>query len=411
MGRPVSRPPQDPGDPVVIWGAGAMGGSIGAWLHRAGREVLLVDRDAAHVEAIRRDGLRITGPVDAFTQRVPAVTPDDLAGRGVRVAGEATATGGTASAGGAVATGGAAATEDATAAGGLAPPFRAVLLAVKAHHTDEAVRQLAPHLAADGYVVSVQNGLNERAIADVIGQERTVGCFVNFGADVTEPGVVMRGNRGAVVVGELDGKETPRIRAVHELFRLFEPDAVLTDDIHGYLWGKLAYGAILFATALTDASIADVLDSARHRPVLAALAREVTAVARALGVRSRGFDGFDPTPFVEPGRDAPPPPRAETADAPATGEVDPTTAATFDALVRFNRASAKSHSGVWRDLAVRKRRTEVDAQIAPIADLGSEAGVATPLVRRLVELIHDVEQGRREQSWETLDALAPDRLG
>ena len=79
--------------------------------------------------------------------------------------------------------------------------------------------------------------------------------------------------------------------------------------------------------------------------------------------------------------------------------------ASLDRLVTFNRSSAKSHSGVWRDLAVRKRKTEVDAQIAVIAELGLDAGVATPRVSRLVELVHDVEEARRPQSWETLAAL------
>jgi 2-dehydropantoate 2-reductase len=332
-------------DPVTVWGAGAMGGSIGAWLKRAGRDVRFVDADAAHVSAIQEQGLRITGPVDAFTVRAPAALPAEVQ-----------------------------------------PGLATVLLAVKAHHTDNALDDLAPLLATDGFIVSVQNGLNERTIAARVGEARTVGCFVNFGADVMEPGVIQRGNRGAVVVGELDGARTGRIEAVHELLRLFEPEAVLTDNIWGYLWGKLAYGSLLFATALADASIADVLASERHRPMLIELGREVMRVARARGVRPEGFDGFDPAAFA---------PEASTRDATAS----------LDRLVGFNRKSAKSHSGVWRDLAVRKRKTEVDAQIAPIAALGTEAGVDTPLVRRLVELIHDVEEGRRPQAWETVDAL------
>lgn len=331
--------------PLVIWGAGAMGGSIGAWLLRAGHDVVFVDADAAHLAAIRERGLRITGPVDDFVVQADCFAPEEMG-----------------------------------------PGLGAVLLCVKAHHTVGAMGQIAPLLAPDGFVVSVQNGLNERAIAAAVGEERTVGCFVNFGADVVEPGVVMRGNRGAVVVGELDGSQTGRIQAVHRLFRHFEPDAVLTDNIHGYLWGKLAYGALLFATALAEASIADVLASAPHRSTLVALAREVVAVTRAHGIRPEPFDGFDPRAF-EPGG----------ADAVALESLD--------RLVAFNRASAKSHSGVWRDLAVRKRKTEVDAQIAPVAELGAEVGVATPLTRRLVELIHDVEEGRRSQGWDTLGAL------
>lgn len=332
-------------DLTVIWGAGAMGGSIGAWLVRAYQPVLLVDSDRAHCMAIAEHGLRITGPVAEFGVDVGCILPEQVE-----------------------------------------PGLETVLLAVKAHHTEAAMEVITPLLADDGFVVSVQNGLNERVIARYVGEERTVGCFVNFGADVMEPGLIQRGNRGAVVVGELDGAMTPRIRRVHKLLSLFEPDAVLTDNIWGYLWGKLAYGALLFATALADASIADVLASEKHRPVLIELAREVMRVAHARDVRPEGFDGFNPRAF-----------------GPTALDVDAMTS--LDRLVDFNRASAKSHSGVWRDLAVRKRKTEVDAQIAPIAELGAEAGVDTPLVRRLVALIHDVEEGRRPQGWETLDAL------
>jgi 2-dehydropantoate 2-reductase len=82
------------------------------------------------------------------------------------------------------------------------------------------------------------------------------------------------------------------------------------------------------------------------------------------------------------------------------------TRASIAAMVRHNRASAKSHSGIWRDIAVRKRKTEIDAQIAIIARIAREAGVKTPLIERLVDLIHDVEDGRRPQDWSTLDALA-----
>jgi len=80
-------------------------------------------------------------------------------------------------------------------------------------------------------------------------------------------------------------------------------------------------------------------------------------------------------------------------------------ARSLDTLVTFNRRSAKTHSGIWRDLAVRKRRTEVDAQLGIVVTLGQDAGVATPLTTRLIELIHDIENGVRTQSLDTLEAL------
>ena len=331
--------------PVLIWGAGAIGGTLGAYWARAGHDVLLVDREAAHVEACRTVGLAIEGPVEHFTQVVPAATPDEVEG-----------------------------------------VFGRIVLAVKAHGTEAALDGLVPHLAPDGYVLSAQNGLNELAIAARVGEARTMGCFVNFGADWLGPGRILYGNRGATVVGEVDGTVRERTLEMFELLRVFEPDAILTDNIWGYLWGKLAYGAMLFGTALTDDSMsANFADPAR-RPAWLALGREVMAVAAARGVDALGFGEFRPEAFA-PG-------------APA-GRAD----AVIDGLADYTSRTAKTHSGIHRDLAVRKRRTEVDPQMGIVGRLGREAGIATPALDRLVELIHDVEAGRRPQAAETLAAL------
>jgi 2-dehydropantoate 2-reductase len=236
-------------------------------------------------------------------------------------------------------------------------------------------------------VISAQNGLNELTITRRVGAERTVGAFLNFGADYLEPGVIHYGGRGSVVVGEINGSVTPRVTAIWNAWHDFDDRAVVTSNIWGYLWGKEAYGAMLFATALTNESIADALAMPRYRGLYIALAREILAVADARGVLPEAFDGFDPAAY------------APTAPMGAAG-------ASLDALVAFNRRSAKSHSGIWRDLAVRRRRTEVDAQLGIVVELGQEARVPTPLATRLVELIHDVERGTRAQSLQTLDVLA-----
>jgi 2-dehydropantoate 2-reductase len=330
---------------LLIWGAGAIGGTLGAYLAKAGHDVTLVDQAADHVAAIRAKGLEITGPISRFTVEVPALLPTEVTGQ-----------------------------------------WETIVLATKAQHTAAATSDLAPYLAAGGHVVSAQNGLNELTIAGIVGQERTVGAFVNFGADYMEPGVIMFGGRGAVVVGELDGQVTPRVTALRETLADFDAGAKVTTNIWGYLWGKEVYGAMLFATALTNDSIADALAVPAYRPLYKALAAEILAVAHGRGVTAEGFDGFDPSAF-EPGAEA-------QADR------------SLDDLVAFNRRSAKTHSGIWRDLAVRKRRTEVDAQIGIIAQLGAEAGIPTPLTSRLVELIHDIEEGRRPMSLKTLDLLA-----
>jgi 2-dehydropantoate 2-reductase len=333
------------GRPILIWGAGAIGGTLGAYWARAGLDVLLVDQVAEHVAACRSGGLRIFGPIEEFTQVVPAATPDEVRGT-----------------------------------------FDIIVLAVKAQATEQALAQLAPHLSPGGYVLSAQNGLNELTIAKAVGDARTMGCFVNFGADWHGPGEVLFGNRAAVVVGEIDGSVRPRTREMHERLRIFEPAAVLTDNIWGYLWGKLAYGAMLFATALTNDSMSDNFADPRRFVAFDALAREVMAVAAARGVKPVGFNGFDPSAF-------------------APGASESGAKASIAALAEFNRHTAKTHSGIWRDLAVRKRRTEVDPQIGVIAALGAEVGVPTPAITRLVALIHDIEGGRRPMESATFQEL------
>ncbi len=330
---------------LVVWGAGAIGGTLGAALVRAGHDVLFVDSVPEHVAAMRERGLRITGPVEAYTVPAAAALPGEVEG-----------------------------------------PLGTVLLCVKAHHTSAAARQIAPHLAADGVVVSVQNGLNEPVIAEVVGPERTFGCFVNFGADYLEPGVIHHGGRGTVVVGEVDGGLTARARRIHALFRALEPRALLSQNVQGYLWSKLAYASMLFCTALSDEGIADALARPEHRALYTALAREVLAVAVAEGVRLESFDGFEPAAFAAEA----PPDAAERS---------------LDGLVRHNRGSAKTHSGIWRDLAVRHRSTEVDAQLGPVVARGASAGVPTPLNARLVALIHEVEAGSRPQAVATVEVL------
>ena len=332
-------------EPIVVWGGGAIGGTLAAYWVRAGIPVLLVDIVREHVEACRSTGLRIEGPVENFTQIVPAAMPDEVKG-----------------------------------------VYARIVLAVKAHATEAALAVLLPHLARGGFILSAQNGLNEIGIARHAGEDRTVGCFVNFGADWLGPGRILFGNRAAVVVGEIAGAIRPRTIEIHRLLQVFEPEALLTDNIWGYLWGKLGYGAMLFATALTNDSMAENFADPARFVVFDRLGREVMAVARARNVTPVGFNGFDPAAFM---------PEARESESRAS----------IAALAEFNSHSAKTHSGIWRDLAVRKRRTEVDPQIGVIAELGEEAGVETPAIRTLVGLIHDIEDGRRAMSFDTMQIM------
>lgn len=335
---------------ILIWGAGAIGGLIGAYLARSGRSVSMVDIDAEHAKCCSKTGLQIQGPVENFTQIIPCVTPSELQRAATR-------------------------------------PFQTIILAVKAHMTETALDMLMPHLAQDGVILSAQNGLNEMMISERAGAERTMGAFVNFGADWLGPGQILYGNRGAVVIGELDGQQRPRTTEMLTNLQVFEPDAIITDNIWGYLWGKLGYGAMLFATALTPDSMSENFSHSSRRPTLAGLAREVMRVAQKQGINPKAFNGFEPAAYW-PG-----------ADHKLTSE-------SLDSLAAFNAKTAKTHSGIYRDLAIRKRQTEVGPQVGKIVEIAHKHGLEVPLLTRLVQLIEDIENGRRTQSAQTFAILS-----
>lgn len=329
---------------VTIVGAGAIGGTLGAYMARSGQPVRLVDQDRAHVAAMQERGLTIQAFDETFTVPVAAETIDALRG-----------------------------------------PLDVVVLAVKAQDTARALQPLLPLFGPDSAVVSFQNGLCERVIARFIGPERTVGCFVNFSADYLEPGVIAYGGSGSVYLGELDGTISERVRALQALFSPWGRIDV-TDNIWGYLWGKLGYANMLFATALADETMADVVD--RYRSLMIELAAEIYEVADREGVRPEPFDAVEPALHF---------PR-ERQDAAALNR-------SLDRLTALQRSNLKVKSGIWRDLAVRRRRTEVDQQVALAAEIGVQHGLPLPLTRALVAMIHELEEGTRQMSWQNLDEL------
>jgi 2-dehydropantoate 2-reductase len=335
---------------VTIVGAGAIGGTVGAYLARSGTAVEMVDKDAAHVTALAEKGLTIQAFDETFTVPVEAISPAQLSG-----------------------------------------PLEVVLLAVKAQHTADAVSSISPLLTADSTVVSLQNGLCPRTIAAAIGAQRTIGALVNFSADYLEPGLITYAGAGTVRIGGLDGKPSPRLEMAAALLSGWGSVEV-TDNIWGYLWGKLGYANMLFGTALTDETMADIID--RYRPLMVELAAEVYEAAAQEEVRPEPFDNVEPSLYY---------PR-EAQDWERIN-------ASLDDLVARRRVDKKTRSGIWRDLAVRKRRTEVDEQIGAVLRIGRAHGLPMPLTDRVVTMIHELEDCVRQRTVANIDELELLRRG
>ena len=331
---------------ILIWGAGAIGGSVGAWLKRAGHDITFVDVVPEHVAAIRTIGLRITGPVEEFSVRATALMPDELPGI-----------------------------------------WQRIFLAVKAQHTEAATRALTPHLAQDGYVLSLQNGLNELIIQRIVGRDRTIGAFINFGADWMAPGEIMFGNRGAVVLGELDGAMTPRLEACTRSCGTSNPTRSPRRTS-----GRICGASSATARCCSLRRLARRASPTAWRGLNCCRCGAGWARRRSWWRRRKASSRAASTATMS----------RHSRRAPARRRRDEASRA----MVAFNSTSAKTHSGVWRDLAIRKRRTEVDVQIAPIAEIGARHGIDCRATRRLVAMIHEVEDGRRPMIDDNLLELA-----
>ena len=286
---------------ITIYGAGAIGGVTGAALARAGHDVLLVDRAEDHVAAMNAHGLTIESREGSVTVPVRAITP-----------------------------------------GALDHELGLVLLAVKSQDTSAALEVLTPRLAEAGAIVSLQNGLNEELIAEKIGAPRTVGCLVNWAADWVAPGRILHGGHGALVLGELDGRMSDRVQGLAKLLAVVAPTEV-TDNVLGYTWAKHVYGALLVATAVVDAPVYEVVErSPAVQQMLVALVVENMRIAEAAGIRLEPFDEYAPADYR----------------AAARGDLAARQRA-MEIIARHYRQHTKTKTGIWRDLVVRRRKTEV----------------------------------------------------
>jgi len=328
---------------ATIVGAGAIGGYVAARLSLAGVEVTVCDRNREHIAAIRNSGLKVSGAVDLLA-RPEALEPEELP-----------------------------------------DGLKAVLLAVKTGATASALNALAPRLASDGFVVSLQNGLQEYVIAERIGVRRTVGAFLTFGGHYTAPGEVAYGGPGSLRLGELDGASSPRLADLVRLLSLAHP-AEPTSNVFGFLWSKTAVNAFYFATALAGADVQDVIASRRHRPVLNGLVAEVVGVAQAEGVRCEDVDGFSPQAF-------------------AGGDQAGITAS-WEAQLRYWDRHAQRRTGIWRDLAVHRRETEATGILQPVTERARQHGLEVPLLSEALSMVREAEACTRALDWCNLDRLA-----
>ena len=339
------------GKRIAFVGAGALGGYVGGTLAHLGHDVTLIDPWPEHIETIRSKGLELDGltPEERFT-----VTK--------------------------------AKTLHLTEVQALARhPVDIAFVSMKSYDTAWATMLIKPYLSPEGYVVSLQNCLNEETIAGIVGWGRTVGVVASLiSVDLYEAGRIRRtmakgGDKHTVFrIGEPHGRITPRIEELAGWFRQID-SAKTTANLWGERWTKLVQNGMgNGVTAATGLTTGDCSRNDAIRRFQIRLAGEGIRVGQALGFQLEKIRGLDPERLA----------LASEGDADALREVE----AALTQKEGGNPRGNIQRPSMAQDM-LKGRRTEIDAMNGFIALKGAEVGVPAPSHAKLTEIVTKVERG------------------
>lgn len=332
---------------ALVIGAGAIGGTLGAFLARAGHDVTFLTKSEAVAEEIRRRGMSVRGVRGPFTARVGAEHQADR----------------------------------------LAWPFDVVMAAVKSYDLAGALRPVLPALPSDCPVVSLQNGICLDELDAVVGPDRAVGCVVAWGATLHGPAETELTSEGELIVGSRSSRGQALAGGVRNLLASAFP-ARITDNILGEMYSKLVVNSCITTLgAISGQTLGWMLQRRACRSLFIAVMREAMNVADAAQIRVSPFGGrLDYSAFF----------RGNGFLAHARRHV------TWRIIgMKYRRLRSSSLQSLERG-----RPTEVDSFNGYIVRRGREFGVAAPLNERLVAMVHEIEQGRRTIGPANLEDLS-----
>jgi len=310
---------------ICVYGAGAIGGLMAAWLSRAGHEVSVVAR-GAQLDAIRRNGLRVRSEDNTQTFRVHAESDPEKLG---------------------------------------AQDY--VLVTVKAQSLPAVAETIGPLLGADTSVVTAMNGVPwwffhglkgpqtrlesldpGGALSRAIPTERIVGCVIHLAASTPEPGIISHNMGSKLIVGAPGGRNGSRTRRIADALAAAGFDVAVSASIEKDFWVKLL-GNVSFnpVSALTLTTADQLIQNREVKAYMVEIMREVLAVGRAVGV-----------------------------DA----DIDP------EARIDMARALGRFKTSMLQDLEAGKP-LEIDGLLAGTLEIARKAGVRAPFTESLYGLI------------------------
>jgi len=328
---------------AAIYGAGSLGTILGAFITRKGGQIDLINHNAAHVKALQADGAHVVGTVE-FTQAVSAYTPEEMTGT-----------------------------------------YDVIILLTKQQNNDSVVRMLKPFLAQDGAIVTLQNGLPEQGIADIVGADRTLGCTVAWGATMLRPGVCeLTSSPDSLTfsLGWIGPKPNGHLADVKALLELMGPVTVEKNFV-GTRWSKLLINSAFSGmSTVLGCTFGEAAADKTSRRIVLGLIKECIDVCAASGIKIEPVQGKDAVKLLD-----------------YHGPVKK--ALSLFILPIAIRKHARLKASMLQDIE-RGKRTEVDAINGAIAASGRRVGCPTPLNLKVTALIHRIEAGDLRPSWDNL---------
>ena len=333
----------------AIYGAGSLGTILGAFITKNGGEIDLINHNVRHIEALRRNGAHITGALD-FTQRVSALTPEEMSGK-----------------------------------------YDIIFLMTKQQNNPSTVTFLRDFLAPDGVIVTLQNGLPEPGIAEIVGEERTLGCTVAWGATMLWPGEceltsspdsltfslgsAFRASDGT----PLQGNHFSEVKTLLEKMGPVEID----ENFIGTRWSKLLINASFSGmSAVLGCTFGEAAGPKPSRRIVQAIIKECIDVCDASGIKIEPVQGKDIVKLLD-----------------YRGAVKK--AISFFIIPLAIRKHARLKASMLQDLE-KGKKTEVDSINGAVCAQGRKAGVPTPMNDKVVDIIHRIEQRELTASRDNL---------
>ena len=332
---------------IAIYGAGSLGTILGAYISKAGVAIELINRNKAHVEALKTKGAQVVGTVQ-FVQPVIDYTPDEISGQ-----------------------------------------YDIIFLMTKQQNNAEVVEMIKSYLAPDGVLVTFQNGLPEMQIAEILGEEHVLGCTVAWGATMQSPGVCELTSEPDALSFSLGAISTQRNKYFSKVKELLELMGTVDveENFIGTRWSKLLINASFSGmSAVLGCTFGEAAKPRSSRRIVQALIKECIDVCQAGNIRIEPVQGKDIVKLLN-----------------YTNPIKK--AISYFIIPIAIRKHAKLKASMLQDLE-KGKLTEVDAINGAVSSYGRKVGCPTPMNDRVVEIIHSIEQGKLQPSFDNLSLFA-----